>query len=66
MTTDLRKLENDLRRVCRSWWRSINGVDKDGEENRDRADRKSRAELRRADRSQATAATPSISSAPML
>jgi len=48
MTTDQKKLESDLRWVCRSWWRALNGIDKDDNQNRDRADRKSRAELRRA------------------
>ena len=48
MTTDQKKLESDLRWVCRSWWRAFHGIDKDDNHNRDRADRKSRAELRRA------------------
>jgi CRISPR type I-E-associated protein CasB/Cse2 len=46
MTTDPRKLE-DLRWVCHCWWWDLNGISKDGNENRDRSDRKSRAELRR-------------------
>jgi CRISPR type I-E-associated protein CasB/Cse2 len=48
MTSDPKKLERDLSGVCGSWWRGLNGIEKDGSENRDRADRKSRAELRRA------------------
>ena len=48
MTSDPKKLERDISGVCGSWWRGLNGIEKDGSENRDRADRKSRAELRRA------------------
>ncbi len=41
------KLQNDLRWECRQWWRKLNGVDREGVENRVLAERKSRAELRR-------------------
>lgn len=45
--TDRNKLENDLRWVSRFWWRGLNGIDKENKQNRDLADRKARAELRR-------------------
>jgi CRISPR type I-E-associated protein CasB/Cse2 len=42
------KTERDLAWACQVWWRNLNGIDKGGKEDRDRADRKARAELRRA------------------
>ncbi len=47
MTSDFRSLEKELRWVCRSWWRSLNGINNDGNEDRAKADRQARAELRR-------------------
>lgn len=48
MTSNSGKIERELTWICRTWWRSLNGIDKEGKEDRDRADRQARAELRRA------------------
>ncbi len=45
--TDFSQLEHDMRWECRVWWQRLNGIGNDGVENRDQADRKARAELRR-------------------
>jgi CRISPR type I-E-associated protein CasB/Cse2 len=44
---DYRELQRNLRWECRVWWRALNGINKDGAEDRDKADRQARAEFRR-------------------